>query len=64
MYIDTHIVCMVYVFHTYNKGDKMKRVSLFLSDEQVIKLKQLSKEKGLSYSEIVRRAIDDFLKIK
>lgn len=40
----------------------MKRVNYHLADLQVKKLKELSDNTGMSVAEIVRRAIDDYLK--
>jgi len=40
----------------------MKRINFYLTDKQVAKLKLLSKESGMSVSELVRKAIDSFLK--
>jgi len=36
---------------------------MFLSEKQIAKLKELSEKSGLPYSEFVRRAIDQFLKV-
>ena len=40
----------------------MTRTHIFLPDAAVKKLKGLSKKTGLSVSELVRRAIDEYLK--
>jgi predicted DNA binding CopG/RHH family protein len=40
----------------------MQRISLFLSKKQLAALKQLSKRTGLPYGELIRRAIDQFLR--
>jgi len=40
----------------------MKRISLFLSVPQFQALRALAKKLGLSFSEVVRRALDEFLK--
>ena len=45
---------------TYIHG--MKRISMFLSDSQIAKLKKLSKRMGIKMSELVRRFIDEGLK--
>jgi hypothetical protein len=37
----------------------MVRVGLYLSDLQTKKLKRISKKKGLTVSEIIRRMIDE-----
>lgn len=42
----------------------MKRVNLYLTEYQIKKLKRLSKELGLSVSEIIRRMIDKGLEVK
>jgi hypothetical protein len=45
---------------TYIHG--MKRISMFLSESQIAKLKKLSKRTGIKMSELVRRFIDEGLK--
>jgi hypothetical protein len=40
----------------------MKRISMFLSESQIAKLKKLSKLTGIKASELVRRFIDEGLK--
>ncbi len=45
---------------TYIHG--MKRISMFLSESQITKLKKLSKRTGIKASELVRRFIDEGLK--
>jgi predicted DNA binding CopG/RHH family protein len=40
----------------------MQRVNMFLSLQQLAALKALSQKTGITYSELVRRAIDRFLK--
>jgi hypothetical protein len=40
----------------------MKRISMFLSESQIAKLKKLSKRMGIKVSELVRRFIDEGLK--
>ena len=40
----------------------MKRINLYLTEKQIAKLKALSKKTGLCFSELIRRAIDSFLK--
>ena len=39
----------------------MKRQSIFLSEMQVAALKQVADVTGISLSEVIRRAIDDFI---
>jgi predicted DNA-binding protein len=39
----------------------MKRVAMFFSESQRQRLRALSQKTGLSVSEIVRRAVDEFL---
>ena len=38
------------------------RVNHYMSEVQVRRLKRLSKKTGLSVSELIRRAIDEYLK--
>jgi predicted DNA-binding protein len=38
-----------------------QRVNHYMSDVQIKKLKKLSKKTGLSVSELIRRAIDEYL---
>jgi predicted DNA-binding protein len=40
---------------------KMKRTNLYLSVVQLAKLDKLSRKTGLSVSELMRRAIDQYL---
>ena len=40
----------------------MKRTNIYLTEPSVAQLQALSKETGLSVAELIRRAIDDFLK--
>lgn len=40
----------------------MQRINFYLSEKQIASLKALSKKTGLSVSELVRRAIDAYLK--
>jgi hypothetical protein len=40
----------------------VKRISMFLSDSQIAKLKKLAKRTGIKMSELVRRFIDEGLK--
>jgi len=40
----------------------MKRTSLFLTDEQIQKITELSAKTGAPFAELVRRAIDAYLK--
>ena len=43
----------------------MKRINHHLTEEQIKKLKALSKKSGLSASELIRRALDEYFeKIK
>ena len=39
----------------------MKRINHHLTEKQIKKLKALSKKSGLSASEILRRALDEYL---
>ncbi len=40
----------------------MYRVNYYLSEKQIDKLKEQSKKTGISMSEIIRRAIDNYFK--
>ena len=40
----------------------MKRVNYHLTELQIEKLKKLSKQTGLSIAELIRRAIDEYIK--
>lgn len=40
----------------------MKRVNCHLTDSQIKKLKQLSDNTGMSVAELIRRAIDEYLR--
>lgn len=40
----------------------MKRVNFHLTDKQIAALRKLSKKTGLTVSELVRRAVDAYLK--
>jgi hypothetical protein len=40
----------------------MKRTALFLKEEQVIKLQKLSEKTGAPVAELIRRALDEYLK--
>jgi predicted DNA-binding protein len=40
----------------------MKKHNFYLSDEETAGLKALKKKKGITEAEIVRRAIDEYLK--
>jgi len=44
------------------KADAMTRTALFLKDEQVKKLQKLSENTGAPVAELIRRAIDAYLK--
>ena len=57
-----HFGCIISI--KYTRSLKMKRVGmvrvgLYLSDSQMKKLKGISKKKGLTVSEIIRRMIDE-----
>lgn len=39
----------------------MKRIALFLTEKQIERLKALSARDGLTVSEILRRAVDEYL---
>ena len=38
----------------------MKRVNYYLSEQQIEMLKQLAKKTGITVSEIIRRAVDQY----
>lgn len=40
----------------------MKRIALFLPEQQIAALRRLKKKTGLTFAELVRRAIDKLLK--
>ena len=40
----------------------MQRTNLFLTEKQIAALKAVAKKTGLTYSELIRRAIDEYLK--
>lgn len=40
----------------------MKRISYHLTDAQIKRLKELSEQTGLSVAELIRRAIDEYVK--
>jgi metal-responsive CopG/Arc/MetJ family transcriptional regulator len=40
----------------------MKRTNIYLSETQIKHLQELSQKAGLSISELIRRAIDRFIK--
>lgn len=48
------IVCILYT--------PMKRVNYHLTDLQIKKLNEISDNTGISIAELIRRAIDDYLK--
>ena len=54
-----HFVLALYVNLSYNSH--MKRVTVMLSIPQFQALMALAKQRGLSFSEILRRAIDEYL---
>ncbi|HUV58528.1 MAG TPA: CopG family transcriptional regulator [Desulfatiglandales bacterium] len=39
-----------------------KRTNIYLPEEQIKRLKDISKKKDISVSELIRRAIEDYLK--
>jgi len=42
----------------------MKRTAIFFTDQQMKSIKALSKKTGLTASELIRRALDQFLQEK
>lgn len=47
------------IYYTYIL--RMKKYNLYLSEQQINTLNLLSEQKGLSVSEIIRRALDEFI---
>jgi len=47
---------VVYIIH------HMKRTNIYLSDTQIKHLQELSRKMGLSVAELIRRAIDRFIR--
>jgi len=39
----------------------MKRVTLYLTDQEIVGLQQASRETGLKFAELMRRLIDEWL---
>jgi len=39
-----------------------KRTNIYLSEDQIKRLKDISKKRDISVSELIRRAIDEYLK--
>jgi predicted DNA-binding protein len=47
--------------YSCERGDRMaKRMNFYLTDVEVKRLNEMSKKTGLTASEIVRRAIDEY----
>ena len=44
-------------------ASNMKRLNFFLSDKQIVALTSIAEQTGISLSEVIRRAIDQFIKI-
>jgi metal-responsive CopG/Arc/MetJ family transcriptional regulator len=42
----------------------MKKISLYLKPSQIAELQKVSKETGIPLSELIRRAINDYLKTR
>ena len=42
----------------------MRRLNFFLSDKQIAALKSIAEQTGISLSEVIRRAIDQFIKTR
>ena len=45
-------------------ASNMKRLNFFLSDKQIAALKSIAEQTGISLSEVIRRAIDQFIKTR
>jgi hypothetical protein len=54
--------CAYNVYHQRTEGAKMKRIDATLSELHIKWLKTMSKKMGLSVSEILRRAIENYWK--
>jgi len=53
--------CIIYA--KLKKGEIMpRRTNIYLPEEQIKRLKDISKKKDISVSEIIRRAIDEYLR--
>lgn len=67
MQITTGFICFsrfrlsldMYTYLIYNRH--MERISLFLTEKQIERLKRLSEESGLPVAELIRRAVDEYL---
>lgn len=60
-------VCLystMYVMKRKSKADTKIRTALFLREEQLKKLQKLSENTGAPVAELVRRAIDAYLKLR
>ena len=51
-----------YANHTYTLHMGRKRCSYLLTEQQIEELKRLSQATGLTVSEQIRRAVDDYLR--
>lgn len=56
--LESHLQISFYVVYDVS----MKRTNIYLTEPSVEKLQTLSEKTGLSVAELIRRAIDDFLK--
>jgi len=53
----------MYNIHKAKRGEIMpKRTNIYLSEDQIKRLKDISKKRDISVSELIRRAIDEYLK--
>ncbi len=50
---------LIYMYNVY-----MKRIDLYLTEQQIAALQELSRKTGLSVAELIRRAIDYWLERK
>jgi hypothetical protein len=57
---------LMQLVYTPRKGGQniLKRVNLHLSDRQIEQLKKLSKKLGISFAELIRRGMDEYLEKK
>jgi predicted DNA binding CopG/RHH family protein len=49
-----------YISMMYHRG--MKRITVFISQPQFAALKRLAQAQGISFAEVLRRALDAFLR--
>lgn len=52
----------MYAYDVYNNGRKMIRTQIYLDKDQKRALERLSTQEEISMAELIRRAVDEFLK--